>query len=156
MDCRGWIGGGRLKGRSKSSFLFIYFFISVSHSVVSDYLWSRGCSLPGSSVHGILQAGILEWVAISFSRGSSQPRNWTQVSCITGRLFTVWATREARFFIKLLLNTYWVPGTVLDFGTVMVNETAPPSRALSFTRMRNRNGAQHDEHCDRAALRGGC
>ena len=42
------------------------------------------CSLPGSSVHGILQARILEWVAISFSRGSSQPRDWTWVSCIVG------------------------------------------------------------------------
>lgn len=37
---------------------------------------------------------------------------------------------------------------MLDFGTVMVNEIAPPSRALSFTRMRNKNGEQHDEHCD--------
>ena len=46
-------------------------------------------SLPGSSVHGILQARILEWVAISFSRGSSQPRNQTQVSCIVGRFFIV-------------------------------------------------------------------
>ena len=53
------------------------------------------CSLPGSSVHGILQARILEWVAISFSRGSSPPRNWTQVSCIAGRFFTIWATRGA-------------------------------------------------------------
>ena len=49
-------------------------------------------SLPGSSVHGILQARILEWVAMPFSRGSSQPRNWTWVSCITGRFFTIWAT----------------------------------------------------------------
>ena len=47
----------------------------------------------GSSVHGILQARILEWVAISFSRGSSQSRDWTQVSCIAGRFFTNWATR---------------------------------------------------------------
>ena len=51
-------------------------------------------SLPGSSVHGILQARILERVAISFSRGSSWPRDWTWVSCITGRFFTVWVTRE--------------------------------------------------------------
>ena len=50
-------------------------------------------SLPGSYVHGILQARILEWVAIPFSRGSSQPRDQTQVSCIAGRFFTVWATR---------------------------------------------------------------
>ena len=53
------------------------------------------CSPPGSSVHGILQASILEWVAISFSRGSSQSKNRTQVSCIVGRFFTNWATREA-------------------------------------------------------------
>ena len=46
-------------------------------------------SPPGSSVHGILQARILEWVAISFSRGSSPPRDRTQVSCIAGRCFTV-------------------------------------------------------------------
>ena len=53
------------------------------------------CSLPGSSVHGIFQARVLEWVVISFSRGSSQPRDQTQVSCTAGRRFTVWATREA-------------------------------------------------------------
>ena len=52
------------------------------------------CSLPPSSVHGIFQARGLAWVAISFSRGSSWPRNWTQVSHIVGRCFTVWATRE--------------------------------------------------------------
>ena len=49
----------------------------------------------GSSVHGILQARILEWVAISFSRGSSQPRDRAWVSCIAGRRFILWATREA-------------------------------------------------------------
>ena len=55
------------------------------------------CSLPGSSVHRILQARILEWVVISFSRGSFQPRDQTlqAVSCIVGRFFTYWATREA-------------------------------------------------------------
>ena len=53
------------------------------------------CSLPGSSVYGIFQARILEWVAISFSI-SSRPRDWTQVSCIVGRHFTIWATREVR------------------------------------------------------------
>ena len=51
---------------------------------MSDSCNPMGCSLPGSSIHGILQARILEWVAISFSRGSSWPRNRTQVSCITG------------------------------------------------------------------------
>ena len=53
------------------------------------------CSLPGSSVHGIFQATVLEWVAISFSRGFSWPRDRTWVSHIVGRRFTVWATREA-------------------------------------------------------------
>ena len=47
------------------------------------------CNPPGSSVHGILQARILEWVAIPFSRGSSGPRDRTQVSYITGRFFTI-------------------------------------------------------------------
>ena len=52
-------------------------------------------SPPGSSVHGILQARILEWVAISYSRGSSWPKDRTWVSCIAGSFLTVWATREA-------------------------------------------------------------
>ena len=53
------------------------------------------CSLPGSSVHGILQARILEWVVYPFSSGSSQPRNRTSVSCIADGFFTSWDTREA-------------------------------------------------------------
>ena len=52
------------------------------------------CSLPGSSVHGIFQAIVLEWIAISFSRGSSQPRDRTQISRIVDRHLTIWATRE--------------------------------------------------------------
>ena len=71
------------------------------------------CSLPDSSVHGIFQTRILEWVAISFSRGSSQPRDWTWVSCIAGRLFTIWATRETWTMINaakyLCLISFSVP-----------------------------------------------
>ena len=67
----------------------------VSHSVVSDSMGPVDCSPPSSSVHGILQARILEWVAISFSRGSSQPRGRTQVSHIAGRCFNLCTTREA-------------------------------------------------------------
>ena len=52
-------------------------------------------SLPGSSVNGIFQSRVLEWVAMPSSRGSSQPRDQTQVSHIAGRCFTIWATREA-------------------------------------------------------------
>ena len=69
------------------------------------------CSLPGFSIHGILQARILEWVTISFSRGSSRPRDRTWVFCIGGRLFNLWATREAQYihpFISLA-STYWKP-----------------------------------------------
>ena len=58
-------------------------------------LWDpMDCSLPGSSVHTIFQARILEWLAISFSRVSSWPTDWTQVFHIVGRHFTIWATRE--------------------------------------------------------------
>ena len=64
------------------------------------------CSLPGSSVHGILQARMLEWVAISFFRGSSQPRDQTRVSHIAGRRFTIWATREAWASLIFLFSTY--------------------------------------------------
>ena len=66
-----------------------------SCSVVSD------CSLPRSSVHMIFQARTLEWVAISFSRGSSQLKDRTRVSHIVGRRLTVWATRE----VHILLST---------------------------------------------------
>ena len=58
------------------------------------------CSLPGSSIHGILQARILERVAISFSRGSFRPRDGTWVSHIAGRRFNLWATREAQLTQK--------------------------------------------------------
>ena len=55
---------------------------------------SIDCTPLGSSVHGILQARIFQWVAIPFSRGSSWPRGWTWVSCIAGRFFTSRNTRE--------------------------------------------------------------
>ena len=58
-------------------------------------LWAVAHQAPLSPVHGIFLARILEWVAFSFSRGSSLPRDWTQVSCIAGRFFTHWATKEA-------------------------------------------------------------
>ena len=68
---------------------------SVSHSIVSDSLQTHGHCLPGSSVLGILQAGILEWVAIPCSRGSSQPGDLqTWVSYVADRFFTIWATWE--------------------------------------------------------------
>ena len=85
---------------------FFFFFIIAPNCV---YLVSQSyltlcnpmdCGLRGSSVHGILQATILEWVAISSSRGSSQPRDWTRISCVFcvgGRILYHWATWEAQF-----------------------------------------------------------
>ena len=70
------------------------------------------CSLLGSSIHGIFQAGILQWVAISFSRRSSQPRDWTWVSCIVGRCFTIWATREV-----IMIRARWAKDKVLWLKT---------------------------------------
>ena len=64
------------------------------------------CSPPGSTVHGILQAGILEWIAILFSRGSSQPKDRTWVSCIGARFFTFEATREVLPNVKKYINKH--------------------------------------------------
>ena len=80
--------------------------IVVFRSVVSDSCDPMDYSLPGSSVHRIFQARILEWVAISFSRGSSWPRDQTQVSHIVGRCFTLWARDTDIFHAKM--------GTVKD------------------------------------------
>ena len=60
----------------------------LSHWVTSDYLQSMHCSLPGSSGYGISQARILQWVAIFFYKGSSQPRDQSQVSCLAGGFLT--------------------------------------------------------------------
>ena len=72
---------------------------------------SMDSSLLGSSVHGILQAKILEWVAMTFSRGSSQHRDRTWVSHIAGRCFTFWATRDAQGLVLLCLSAFlpWEP-----------------------------------------------
>ena len=68
----------------------------VSYSVVFKSLQPHGlCSPPYSSVNGILQARVLEWAAMPSSRGYSWPRDQTRVSCIAGRFFTIWATRES-------------------------------------------------------------
>ena len=72
-------------------------------------LWDpMGCSLPGYSAHGIFQARVLEWVAISFSRRSSRPRDWTQVSRIVGRHFTIWATREVLYTLIMCLFIIYI------------------------------------------------
>ena len=62
----------------------------------------RDCSPPGSSVHGILQAGIPEWVAMHSFEGPAPPRDQTRVSCITGGFFTGWATGEAQCVLQFI------------------------------------------------------
>ena len=71
-------------------YIYIYGSETVSHSVISNYLWSHG----QAPLSIILEARIMEWVAMPFSRESSQPRDWTRVSFIAGRFFTIWAIRQ--------------------------------------------------------------
>ena len=73
----------------------IFWCESISCSVVFSSCDTMDCSPPCSSVHGVLQARILEWIAISFSGVSFRPRDRIQVSRNAGRFFTVWATRGA-------------------------------------------------------------
>ena len=78
---------------------------SVSYSVtLSD---PKDCSPPGSPGHGILQARLLEWIAIPFSREASRPRDLIQVSCIAGILFTIWATGKP-YTVWIFFNFYGV------------------------------------------------
>ena len=90
----GWLWGGRIGGSTVPG--------RVSWPVRHNSIWKWKslsgvwlCDPKDYTVHGVLQTRILEWVAFPFSRGSSQPRDRTQVSCIAGGFFTSWATREA-------------------------------------------------------------
>ena len=97
----------------KISWSYIHEFIPRLYSVPSVYVCQSlgrvqlcdpmDCSTPGSSVHGILQARILQWIAIAFSRGSFWPRDQTQVSHITGKFFTIWVTSEASICLYVCL-----------------------------------------------------
>ena len=99
-------------------------FFSVPHSIVQrNFKTTLSLNLPNESenhsvcptlcdpldytVHGILQARILEWVAVPFSRRSSQPRDQTQVSHIAGGFFTSWATREAPITCQIIVNIFF-------------------------------------------------
>ena len=85
-----------------------FLFLLVKESEVAQtcptLCYPKDYSLSGSSDHGISQARILEWVAISFSRASSWPRDWTWVSHIAGGLFTIWATKEDFLVAQLVKN----------------------------------------------------
>ena len=89
------------------------------------------CSLPGSSVHGILQAGILKWVAISFSRRSSWPSDRTYLFCIAGRFLTIWATdhKKEKFsiFAWIFIMAYYS-----DIKRLFQNWSLTASNQTSF------------------------
>ena len=89
-----------------------------SHSICDP----MDCSPPGSPVHGILQARILEWAAISFSRRSSQPRDQTQVSQNPGRLFSTWATREgvSGLYIEVNIIAVDIYSLKIKYGIVFL------------------------------------
>ena len=102
----------------------------LSRSVMSDSLQPDGLQPAKAPLSmGILQARILEWVAMPSSRGSSSPRDRTQVSCIAGRFFTVWATREAHLpsYLLVIFAYTWptslshipslAPGALFEFVT---------------------------------------
>ena len=95
--------------------------VLVTHSS-STLLGPIDCSSVGSSVHGIFQVRILEWVAIPFSRGSSQPKDQSRVSWIAGRCFSIWATREGQSCIeKWALTTKWSrSGVFKTFAAVTI------------------------------------
>ena len=79
------------------------------------------CSPPGSSVHGIFQANLLEWIAISFSRGSSRPRNPTRVSCIVGRFFTDWRMESENESCLVVSDSLWPQGLYSSWNSLGQN-----------------------------------
>ena len=91
--CKEWDMTERLHFHFQTGFQIRWWRFSCS--VVSNSCNSMDCSLPGSSVHEILQTRILEWAVISFSRGYFQSRNLTPVSCIASGFFTNWAISKA-------------------------------------------------------------
>ena len=94
-----------------SLFKYAYYHIWIKVLVAQLYLIlcdPMDCSPSGFSVHGIFQARILEWVSISFSRGSSQSKDQTWVSCTASWFFTVWVTKEAPYNIWHTVKYIWL------------------------------------------------
>ena len=103
------------------------------------------------TVHGILQARILEWVAFPLSRVSSQPRDWTQVSHIAGGFFTSWAIREAQ--------EYWsgqpipspgdLPDPGIKLGSPALQVGSLPAELLGKAIARDIVGAENESLCEK-------
>ena len=94
-----------ITGYYKMLGIISYFFLKVTQPCLTL------CDPMDYTIHGILQARILEWVAFPFSRGSSQARDQTQVSHITGRFFTSWAIKEAHNSLCYTVNAHWALST---------------------------------------------
>ena len=104
IDCVNGVSKIGSPFKSKA-FIYLKIFVKVKLLVTQSPLTlcdPMDYSLSNSSVHGTLQTRILEWVVIPFSRGSSQPRNRTWVSCVAGRFVTVSATREAQLLHRII------------------------------------------------------
>ena len=99
-----WLARRLTRPKSVTVLLFCCSLVAQACPTLCD---PQDCSLPGSSVHGILQARMPEWVAVPFSRGSSQPRDQTWFSHSTGGFFMVWATREAPCFASVCIQRGW-------------------------------------------------
>ena len=100
-------------------------------------------SLPGFSVHGILQARILEWIAIPFSRGTSHLRDWTLVSCITGWFFTIWATGKSYCMVGIeQLKDFWWSCCQLVFFNLLTF----PKPIDSLWQMQLRESSVYSKH----------
>ena len=111
------------------------------------------CCPPGSSFHGIFQARILEWVAISFSRGSSGPRNRAWVSCIAGGFFTYWARREAlrvildgMYFLSSKFSVLSPPLLCLP-SSLLPKHLCPDALRWSQTRVASAQGVWEPSTC---------
>ena len=96
-----WINGFKYFLFYGNISLWLYLFFSVSEWQLLSHVWifvTHNCSPPSSSIHGISQASILEWVAIPFYRGSFRTRDQTQLSLTAGEFFTICVTREGQYF----------------------------------------------------------
>ena len=111
----------------------------VSCSVMSTLYDHMDCSPPVSSVLGNSQASILEWVAVSFYKTYSWPWDWTQVSCIADRFFTIWATRKDQSFFIIVL---YLIGPTMDVAPERVNSgidyCCPGASSLDIGQCRTR------------------
>ena len=131
---RVWIDWSNLAGNLPSSdpsicYMSFFFFLvlRVLVTLLCLTLYNPMDYSPlGSSVHGISQARILDWVPIPFSRGPSQSRDWTHVSCIAGRFFAIWATREAPLMLPKFCLLITSP-TEIWIQVSIIHHPAPES-----------------------------